>query len=138
MQQKSLQLSNKCVQILNALNDKAPDLDGSEMQQDVDQLIGYVFENHVLGTTYSFSNSASWTVFGVERKNGQTTIILRLFVCEAACAIYQNGADHPALVNNGDIRNGLDRCHSDLDAALNLFHVGALVQIAPCTQSFAD
>lgn len=41
----------------------------------------------------------------------------------SAVQIFRVEADHPCLVNSGDIKDGLERCHSDVDAALNLFNV---------------
>ena len=42
-QKKSRQLSSRCVQLLNLLNDQAPNLEGSELQQITDEVIMYLF-----------------------------------------------------------------------------------------------
>jgi hypothetical protein len=42
MQKKSKQLSNKCVQIINMLNEQESQMEGTEIQKIADQLLPYV------------------------------------------------------------------------------------------------
>jgi len=86
---KAKQLSNKCVQILSAFDDRTSELEGSEMQQIADELDPIL--RKVLSRTKRWSSYGSVMTF----------------------------------LRNNEIKEGLDRCHAELDTAMNLFQINS-------------
>ncbi|KIM49021.1 hypothetical protein M413DRAFT_438181, partial [Hebeloma cylindrosporum] len=84
--QKSRKLANRCIQILNTLNDQAPKMEGTEMQEISDQLMPVLEIIQTRTRKWSGYNSVQ------------------------------------TFLKNNDIKDGLDRCESDLDAAMSMFH----------------
>ncbi|KDR81397.1 hypothetical protein GALMADRAFT_89278 [Galerina marginata CBS 339.88] len=110
---KTTQLSSRCLQVLNLLNDQAQKLDGSELQQITDQLVPIL--EKIQSRTRKWSSYNSVMTFikngeikeGLDRCDAELDTAMQLFTINSSIALHSAHRDMAATMrsNTAELRD---------------------------------